>query len=183
MPSLPAGRRTTILMLAVVACMCGCSSVTATTPAAPGTAAGTAAAPATAPAASSPAPGTPAAGSPAAATPGASLAYLRRIHTGSKPCAVLGAAGSVWVADFIDTRVSRIDPATGRITAHVRTGAQPCGMAYGARSVWVENYGGDSVTRIDVRTLRTRSYPVGPSLMTSPSPAGPPGRPTTVTAP
>ena len=36
-------------------------------------------------------------------------------------------------------------------------------MAYGARSVWVENYGGDSVTRIDVRTLRTRSYPVGPS--------------------
>ena len=89
------------------------------------------------------------------------LAYVLRIHTGSRPCAVLGAAGSVWVADLGDTRVSRINPATGRITARVRTGSQPCGMAYGAGSVWVEDYGGDSVTRIDVRSLRTRGYPAG----------------------
>jgi streptogramin lyase len=111
----------------------GCAAthpVAPTAPAAPGPAAGTAPASATAPAASS-----PAAATLGAATLGASLADLRRIHTGSKPCAVLGAAGSVWVADFIDTRVSRIDPATGKITAPVRTGVQQCGMAYGARSV------------------------------------------------
>ena len=148
MRSLLTGRQTIILVLAAACGLGGCSSVTATTPAAPGTATGTTQA--------------PEAGSPAA-TPGGNLAYLRRIHTGSKPCAVLGAAGSVWVADFADTRVSRIDPATDTITARVGTGAQPCGMAYGAGSVWVEDYGGNDVTRINVRTLRTHSYAVGAS--------------------
>jgi YVTN family beta-propeller protein len=76
---------------------------------------------------------------------------------------VLGAAGAVWVADYTDGRVSRIDPATGTITARVAGGAQPCGMAYGAGSVWVEDYGGNSVTRIHLPDLRTRSYPVGGS--------------------
>ena len=155
MRSLRVGRQTIILVLAAVCGLGGCASVAAPTPTAAGTATGT-----TQP---------PAAGSPAAtpgrntAAPGGHLAYLRRIHTGSKPCAVLGAAGSVWVADFADTRVSRIDPVTDTITARVGTGAQPCGMASGAGSVWVENYGGNDVTRINVRTLRTRSYPVGAS--------------------
>ena len=67
------------------------------------------------------------------------------------------------MADLVDTRVSRLDPATGKITARIKTGLQPCGMAYGAGSIWVENYGANSVTRIDVDTLRTRSYPVGVS--------------------
>ncbi len=102
---------------------------------------------------------------PTATTPsaGARPAYLRTVRTGDRPCAVLGAAGAIWVADLIDTHVSRLNPATGKATATIRTGIQPCGMAYGAGSVWVENYGANSVTRIDVRTLRTRTYRVGAS--------------------
>jgi virginiamycin B lyase len=69
----------------------------------------------------------------------------------------------VWVADYTDGRVSRIDPATGTVTARVPGGMQPCGMAYGAGSVWVEDYGGNSVTRIQLPGLRTRSYRVGGS--------------------
>jgi len=98
-----------------------------------------------------------------APAPGQRLAYLHTLRTGGKPCAVLGAADAIWVADIVDARVDRIDPATGKITARIKTGLQPCGMAYGARSVWVENYGADTVTRIDVRTLRSRTYPVGAS--------------------
>ena len=39
---------------------------------------------------------------------------VKRIRTGSKPCATLGAAGSVWVADINDSNVKRLDPSTGR---------------------------------------------------------------------
>ena len=87
--------------------------------------------------------------------------YLQRIHTGSRPCGTLGAAGAVWVADITDNRVTRLDPATGKPTAEVTVGAGPCGMAYGARSIWVENYTANTVTRILLPSLSTRSYPVG----------------------
>jgi YVTN family beta-propeller protein len=89
--------------------------------------------------------------------------YVKRIHTGSRPCATLGAAGAIWVADLADNRVTRLDPETGRVTARVRTDAGPCGMAFGANSVWVEDYGADAVTRIMLPGLETRRYPVGGS--------------------
>lgn len=54
---------------------------------------------------------------------------VRRIPTGSRPCAVLGAAGSVWVADINDNKVSRLDPATGKTLATIATDAGPCGPA------------------------------------------------------
>src|SRR4051794_23300599 len=79
--------------------------------------------------------------------------YLKRITTGGHPCATLGAAGSVWVADIAGARVSRLDPATGEVTAQVKTGASPCGMAYGAGSIWVEDYGSNQVTRITLPSL------------------------------
>jgi streptogramin lyase len=88
---------------------------------------------------------------------------VQRIHTGSDPCATLGEAGSVWVADIVDNVVKRLDPKTGRTTAHYRTASGPCGMAYGAGSVWVEDYNGNAVTRIDVATGKLHNYPVGTS--------------------
>jgi YVTN family beta-propeller protein len=90
-----------------------------------------------------------------------SLSYLEQIGGLGRPCAVLGAAGSVWVADFSSGRVDRLDPATGRVTGHATAGVQPCGMAWGAGSVWVENYGSNTVTRITPGTLAARSYAVG----------------------
>lgn len=79
------------------------------------------------------------------------------------PCATLGAAGSVWVANIGDNAVRRIDPATLEVGPPIKTGVQPCGMAYGAGSVWVEDYGDNTVTRIDTATNATRMYPVGKS--------------------
>jgi streptogramin lyase len=88
---------------------------------------------------------------------------VTRIPTGSKPCATLGAAGSIWVADINDATVKRLDPATGRLLATITTAAGPCGMAYGAGSIWVEDYTASAVTRIDVATNRTSTIKVGSS--------------------
>ncbi|MGI9004953.1 MAG: Vgb family protein [Streptosporangiaceae bacterium] len=106
--------------------------------------------------------------SPSASAPGRSQAaripaYVHLIRTGGRPCAVLGAAGAIWVADLTGNRVLRLDPASGAVTARIPAGLGPCGMAFGAGAVWVEDYSGNSVTRIDVRTLRTRRYPAGSS--------------------
>jgi streptogramin lyase len=59
--------------------------------------------------------------------------------------------------------VKRLDPKTGRTTAHYRTASGPCGMAYGAGAVWVEDYNANAVTRIDVASGRVRNYRVGQS--------------------
>ncbi|HZZ97809.1 MAG TPA: hypothetical protein VFE19_12360, partial [Jatrophihabitantaceae bacterium] len=86
---------------------------------------------------------------------------VQKIRTGGQPCATLGAAGSVWVADISGGVVKRLDPATGQTIARVKTDAGPCGMAYGARSIWVENYTASTVTRINVATNASRSIKVG----------------------
>ena len=87
---------------------------------------------------------------------------VQRIPTGSRPCATLGAAGAVWVADINDFTVKRLDPRTGRLLATIRTAAGPCGMAYGAGSISVD-YTASAVTRIDVATNRTSTIEVGSS--------------------
>src|SRR4051794_1798652 len=86
------------------------------------------------------------------ASPKPTLGVVPRARTGDQPCGVLGTPGAVWVSNFGQADVVRLDPATGHVALRVMVGQQPCGMAYGAGSVWVENYGSDDVTRLDVRT-------------------------------
>src|SRR4051812_24959512 len=105
--------------IAVALLIAGCSSARSTPHSPTGSATGTTGAPSPSPTAS------------------ADPAYVvKRIHTGSKPCATLGAAGSVWVADINDNVVKRLDPATGRVIATIATAAGPCGMTFGAGAVW-----------------------------------------------
>lgn len=83
---------------------------------------------------------------------------------GDRPCGVLAAAGAVWVSDYGNNDVARIDPVTHKVLSRAVTGTAPCGMAFGAGSVWVENYTGNSVTRVDARTgKRLKDYDVGQS--------------------
>jgi DNA-binding beta-propeller fold protein YncE len=78
---------------------------------------------------------------------------IARITTGAKPCGVTIAAGYVWVSNFGDSTVVRIDPATNTLAgAPAKTGGSPCGMSYGGGSIWTSDYSGDSTTRIDART-------------------------------
>src|SRR3954467_2467334 len=109
-----------------------------------GSCGGPAAAPAASPTASLAASKT-AAPSFSAAAPG-----ILRVRVGTNPCGILGAAGSIWVSNFNDNDLVRLDAKTGAaIGAPVPTGAQPCGLAEGAGSIWTADYAGNSTTRVD----------------------------------
>ena len=45
-------------------------------------------------------------------------------------------AGAVWVASQLDGIVSRIDPATGRVTDRIHVSGWPTELAFGGGSLW-----------------------------------------------
>jgi YVTN family beta-propeller protein len=90
---------------------------------------------------------------------------VTKVAVGSQPCAEIGAYGSLWVANLGSASLSRVDPATNRVTGTVAVGASPCGLAAGAGAIWVDGYGTGNVERVDPRTLeRTRRIASGPGV-------------------
>ena len=68
-------------------------------------------------------------------------ALTATITTGTHPCGIVSAFGSVWVANDGGTLV-RIDPRTNRVRKRIRIGAGACFMAADARALWIANYKG-----------------------------------------
>ena len=94
-----------------------------------------------------------------AAPPGHVVA---RIKIGLNPCAEVQAFGAVWVANASSNTLSRINPATNRVTATVKVGPQPCALVPAAGALWVDGYGWGEVERVDPRRLKvTRRISVG----------------------
>ena len=73
------------------------------------------------------------------------------VSVGDDPTALAAAAGSVWVANTLDDRVSRIQP-PGTVTSTTAVGSRPTAIAAGAGSLWVADAGEDAVRRIDAHT-------------------------------
>ena len=71
-------------------------------------------------------------------------ALIATIPTGTHPCGVVAAFGSVWVANDGGTLV-RIDPRTNRVRKRIRVGAGACFMAADAHALWIANYKGGLV--------------------------------------
>jgi YVTN family beta-propeller protein len=73
----------------------------------------------------------------------------------------------VWVANSLDLTVSKIDPATGAVTATVEVGDGPGGIVAAGNSLWVSDEFGATLDRIDpqaarvVRTVHLGSSPRG----------------------
>jgi YVTN family beta-propeller protein len=63
------------------------------------------------------------------------------ITTGTHPCGIVSAFGSVWVANDGGTLV-RIDPRTNRVRKRIRVGAGACFLAADAHALWIANYKG-----------------------------------------
>jgi Protein kinase domain len=57
--------------------------------------------------------------------------------------------GSVWVVTGADSRLRRVDPADGRVTATTAVGGDPADVAIGEGSIWTADEEGGSVTRVD----------------------------------
>ena len=71
-------------------------------------------------------------------------ALIATITTGTHPCGVVSAFGSVWVANDGGTLV-RIDPRTNRVRKEIRVGAGACFMTAGSHALWIANYKGGLV--------------------------------------
>jgi YVTN family beta-propeller protein len=90
----------------------------------------------------------------AAVVVGTGTIRMTRITVGQAPCAEVAGLGSVWVANYGSSTISRVDPHTNRVTGTVRVGSEPCGLALGGGALWVDGYGTESVERVDPRSLR-----------------------------
>jgi YVTN family beta-propeller protein len=62
---------------------------------------------------------------------------IERIPVGRNPTAVATGFGSVWVTNYDDGTVSRIDPATNQVVATIEVGPHPDHIAGGEGGVWV----------------------------------------------
>ena len=56
---------------------------------------------------------------------------------GDNPLEVAVGEGSVWVTNYLDGTVSRIDPATNRVVATLEVGRHPDHIAVGEGGIWV----------------------------------------------
>jgi hypothetical protein len=79
-----------------------------------------------------------------------------RVAVGSRPVAVLAAAGSVWVAARGDGMVVRVDPRTAAVIERIPAGVGPSALAAGAGAVWAASPTDGVVTRIDTGTAAIR---------------------------
>jgi YVTN family beta-propeller protein len=88
---------------------------------------------------------------------------IRAVVTlGTPPSVVAAGDGAVWVANYNEGTVSRIDPATRAVVQTIQVGTTPSGIAVGAGAVWVTNNYGQTVSRIDPAVDRVvQTIPVG----------------------
>jgi YVTN family beta-propeller protein len=71
--------------------------------------------------------------------------------------AVAAGTDAIWVASRVDGdqgRLTRIDPATGSVTATLTVGNNPNGLAVGAGGVWITGSDDDIVWRVDPTPAR-----------------------------
>jgi streptogramin lyase len=92
---------------------------------------------------------------------------VRVVGIGGSPADGVLAAGSLWISEFEDRQVVRLDPRTGRVLARVPLGEGAPRIAGDDRSVWAR---GDRLWRIDPRTNHATTPtggPTGPELAVS----------------
>jgi YVTN family beta-propeller protein len=109
----------------------------------------------------------PSPGAAAASTVAPPADHRVHIRVGRGPKDVTYASGSLWVTNFDDNTVSRVDPAAARVVATVAVGQGPITALATDDGIWIANYVGGSVSRIDPATntvsvtVPTGGKPVG----------------------
>lgn len=83
------------------------------------------------------------------------------IDVGERPAAVIGAVGSIFVADSRSGGLSRVDPGADTVQPVIIGAQEPRGIGYGADSLWVSDAAG-SVLEVDPDDpAGSRSYEAG----------------------
>jgi DNA-binding beta-propeller fold protein YncE len=94
------------------------------------------------------------AGFGASAKPIPKLHVVASVRVGGGPTWLASGAGSLWVANYGNASVQRIDPQRNVVTARIDPLMDPYGVAYGAGSAWASSFDKTSVSRIDPATNR-----------------------------
>ena len=97
----------------------------------------------------------------------------RRVHSErprrQRACGRPMEAGFLWVANSLDSTVSKVDPTSGSVAATIPVGSGPSAIATAEGSVWVANQHSGSVSRIDPdhnAVAKTVSVGGGPTALT-----------------
>lgn len=91
-------------------------------------------------------------------------AVVARIPTPAygQPCAAARGGRFVWVSEYGEPYLLRIDPRTNKVVGKTTIGFGSCGLGYGAGSMWVEDTNSSTVSRVSVATgRRTKAVKVG----------------------
>ena len=80
----------------------------------------------------------------ATAIPGVTI-----IKVGQRPCASVPTTDAMWVTNYGDGTISRIDPTTNTVTATDPVGTQPCGIVFLDGHLWVGLVGGQALAEVD----------------------------------
>jgi ABC-type transport system substrate-binding protein len=82
-------------------------------------------------------------------------------EAGNGPQAIAAGLSAIWVANFLDGTVDRIDPSTRSTEETFQVGDGPSGLAITRDGVWVSNASEGSVEEIDPETGPGESIPLG----------------------
>src|SRR3954447_5178742 len=92
---------------------------------------------------------TPTASSAATGTPKSGVNVIAAINVGHGPCAMVELDGSVWVTNYTDDTLVRVDGATNAVAQTVKVGISPCGLAVANGKLWVACLGEGAVVEVD----------------------------------
>jgi hypothetical protein len=78
------------------------------------------------------------------------------------PCATAAGGGFVWVSEYGQPYLLRIDPRTNKVVGRTMIGTGSCGLGYGAGSLWIEDTNSNTISRVSTKThKRLKAIPVG----------------------
>jgi YVTN family beta-propeller protein len=85
-----------------------------------------------------------------------------RVGPYAAPCAAQVGGKWVWVSEYGQPFLLKIDPKTNKVVAKTGIGTGSCGLGYGAGSLWIEDTNTSTVSRVSVATgKRTNAIKVG----------------------
>src|ERR1700759_5577883 len=99
----------------------------------------------------------------AAVTGGAPTVVAKiKVSALAAPCATAAGGGFVWVREYGQPYLLRIDPRTNKVVGRTTIGNGSCGLGDGAGSLWTEDPISNTISRVSAKThRRLKAIPVG----------------------
>jgi streptogramin lyase len=84
-----------------------------------------------------------------------------RVGPYAAPCAAAAGGKWVWVSEYGQPYLLKIDPATNHVVSRTKIGTGSCGLGFGAGSMWIEDTNTSTVSRVSVTTGKRIAVTVG----------------------